>query len=68
MKPDVTIAEQILNAVQQTPDCTLEQLVAELHETPWSEIFLEVDHLSRLGRLRLASRGAGNYTVRLRVP
>lgn len=67
MKPDVTIAEQILDAVRQTPDCTLQQLVAELYGTPWSQIFLEVEHLSRLGRLELASRGTGCYTVRLRI-
>lgn len=67
MKPEVTITEQILNTVQQRPDCTLEELVAELPETAWSQIFLEVDQLSRLWRLRLASRGTGCYTVRLRV-
>lgn len=65
MKPDVTITEQILNTVPQRPDCTMEESVAELPETAWSQVFLEVDRLRRLG---LIARGVGSDAIRLRAP
>jgi len=58
--------DQILEAVNQHPDCTLDELVERLPEFHWSHIFLEVDQLSRTGRLRLTRTGAGFVTT-LRV-
>jgi hypothetical protein len=61
------VTSQILKAVQQAPDCTLEELMQNFTDLDWCQVFLEVDRLSRLGQLRLISKGAGCYTVRLRA-
>lgn len=62
-----TVTNQILNAVRKAPDCTLEELMQNFQDLDWCKVFLEVDRLSRSGHLRLMSRGAGCYTVRLRA-
>lgn len=58
--------DQILEAVGEHPDCTLDELVQRLPDFHWSHIFLEVDQLSRAGRLRLTKTGSGFVTT-LRV-
>jgi len=58
--------DQILEAVSEHPDCTLDELVQRLPDFHWSHIFLEVDQLSRAGRLRLTRTGSGFVTT-LRV-
>ncbi len=61
------VTSQILQAVQQAPNCTLEELMQNFQDLDWCQVFLEVDRLSRVGQLRLISKGAGCYTVRLRA-
>jgi len=58
--------DQILEAVREHPNCTLDELVEHLPGFHWSHIFLEVDHLSRTGRLQLIRTGSGFVTT-LRV-
>ncbi|BFU94094.1 MAG: protein of unknown function [Nitrospira sp.] len=58
--------DQILEAVSEYPDCTLDELVQRLPDFHWSDIFLQVDQLSRTGRLRLTRTGSGFVTT-LRV-
>ncbi|HMU55013.1 MAG TPA: hypothetical protein PKA61_08400 [Nitrospira sp.] len=58
--------DQILEAVREHPDCTLDELVEYLPDFHWSHIFLEIDHLSRTGRLQLIRTGSGFVTT-LRV-
>lgn len=60
------VVDQILEAVSEHPDCTLDELVQRLPDFHWSHIFLEVDQLSRAGRLRLTRTGSGFVTT-LRV-
>ncbi|SLM46508.1 protein of unknown function [Nitrospira japonica] len=55
--------DQILEAVREHPDCTLDELVEHLPAFHWSHIFLEVDHLSRTGRLQLIRTGSGFVTT-----
>jgi hypothetical protein len=55
--------DQILEAVKEHPDCTLDDLVERLPDFHWSHIFLEVDQLSRTGRLRLTRTGTGFVTT-----
>ena len=62
-----SVADQIVEAVRRVPDCTLDEIVRSLPDLGWAEVFLEVDRLSRSGRLQLAKRGLGSYTVRLRA-
>ena len=61
------VADRILEAVQRTPDCTLEELVDHCPDLTWNQVFLEVDRMSREGQLKLTSRGAGSYTIRLHI-
>ncbi len=61
------VADRILEAVERTPDCTLEELVDRCPDLTWNQVFLEVDRMSREGQLKLTSRGAGSYTIRLPI-
>ncbi len=63
MEPKRTIANRILGIVRETPYCTVEDLFSNLPNTPWSLIFLQVEHLHRLGQLMVTSRGI----IRLRT-
>lgn len=61
-----TVGEEILEVVRANPDCTLEELTQRLDWLSWSQIFLEVDRLSRSGQLILTQTGIGFITT-LRV-
>jgi hypothetical protein len=61
-----TVAEEILEVVKGNPDCTLEELTQRLEWLSWSQVFLEVDRLSRSGQLILTQTGIGFITT-LRV-
>ena len=58
MQP-ATIGDQILEAVRANPDCTLDQLIFKVSGASWSEVFLEVDRMSRSGQLRLTKSSLG---------
>lgn len=53
------VTDQILRFVKTHPGCGLEELTEQLPELHWSEVFIEVDRLSRTGRLRLSKSGSG---------
>jgi hypothetical protein len=67
MAQSETVTNRILHAVRSAPDCTLDELTLNCPDLHWSQIFLEVDRLSRTGELRLSSKGLGQYTIRLRA-
>lgn len=58
-----TPADEILDIVKAYPGCTLDELTQRLPKWNWSEVFIEVDRLSRLGQLRLTQSGAGFITT-----
>jgi len=62
MQP-ATIGDQILEAVRANPDCTLDQLIFKVSGASWSEVFLEVDRMSRSGQLRLTKSRSGMTTT-----
>jgi hypothetical protein len=62
-----TAASQILEVVRAHPECTLAELTLQLQELHWSDVFLEVDRLSRSGQLLLTRSGSG-FTTILRTP
>ena len=66
MSQDATVAGRILHMVRGTPDCTLEELTYSLSDVSWSDVFLEVDRLSRSGQLILTRNGMG-FLITLRV-
>ena len=53
MRPQATIGERILELVRANPDCTMEDVMQQLPELSWSDVFLEVERLARVGQLRL---------------
>ena len=57
-----TVTDQILEFVKAHPNCTLDDVTLRLQEWNWSEVFIEVDRLNRLGRLRLIRSGVGFVT------
>ncbi|HKT36528.1 MAG TPA: hypothetical protein VJR03_17015 [Nitrospira sp.] len=52
------VANQILEVVRAHPGCGLDELTSLLPDLSWSEVFVEVDRLSRAGQLRLTRNGS----------
>ena len=63
MQEEGAIADQILEVVRAHPDCTLDEVTEWMQEAKWAEVFVEVDRLSRLGRLRLSQSNSGFITT-----
>ncbi len=53
MLSELPIGDRILEVVRTNPDCSLDEVVQQLPDLLWSDVFMEVDRLNRLGRLRL---------------
>ena len=47
------IGDRVLEVVRTHPHCSLDEVVQQLPDVHWSDVFIEVDRLNRLGRLRL---------------
>ncbi len=58
------LEDRILEIVADTPGCLLEELVLQCPGATWSQIFVEVDRLSRIGKVDLTKEGPGVYVVR----
>jgi hypothetical protein len=54
-----TIAAQILQLVKAKPGCGLDDLIEGLPGVQWSDVFIEVDRLSRSGELRVTKPKVG---------
>lgn len=54
-----TIASKILQVVRAHPGCGLDDLVERLSDVQWSDVFVEVDRLSRAGELRITKPNSG---------
>jgi hypothetical protein len=59
------LRKQVLRIVRKEKACDLDELILECTSYSWTDVFLEVDELSRSGELRLLSKKAGEYTVTL---
>ncbi len=64
MKPEHTLADQILEAVAREPGCRVEELVSLFRDSTWNDVFIEVNRFSQNGRLRLMLDSEGVFTVR----
>ena len=60
-----TIGDQILELVKANPLCTLEKLTQAFPELYWYNVYVEVDRLSRSGRLGMIQVLS---TIILRLP
>ena len=66
MLQHATIEDRILDMVRANPGCTIEEVTQQFPDLHWSAVFIEVDRLRRLGRLRLLHNSL--VTISLRLP
>ena len=59
------LSREVLRLVRKKKRCDLDELLLECTSHSWTQVFLEVDRLSRTGELCLHSKKAGEYTVTL---
>lgn len=59
------VTDRILGAVQRTHGCDLDTLTNSLSDLSWSQVFLEVDRLSRQGQVQVTLDTGGRYLIRL---
>lgn len=59
------LRKRIFRIVRKNKMCDLDELILECASFSWTDVFLEVDRLSRSGELRLLSKKTGEYTVTL---
>jgi hypothetical protein len=65
MASHIPVTDRILGAVQRAHGCDLDSLADSLSDLSWSQIFLEVDRLSRDGQVRVTLGTGGRYMIRL---
>ncbi len=63
MTGNATLADRIIECIAHHPGCGLDDIVTFCPELTRNQIFLEVDHLSRDGILKLAAAGTSRYTI-----
>ena len=59
------LRKRVLRLVRKHKVCDLDELILECTSYNWTEVFLEVDQLSRTGELCLLCKKAGEYSVTL---
>ena len=62
------VTDRILGEVQRTHGCDLDMLTKSLSDLSWSQVFLEVDRLSRDGQVLVTSDTGGRYMIHLPEP
>ena len=65
MASHTPVTDRILGAVQRTQGCDLDTLTNSLSDLSWSQVFLEVDRLSRQGQVIVTLNNGGRYLIRL---
>jgi len=55
----MTVGSKILQVVRAHPGCGIDDLVERLSDVQWSDVFIEVDRLSRSGELRITKPNSG---------
>jgi len=65
MTSQTPVTDRILGQVQRTHGCDLDMLTKSLSDLSWSQVFLEVDRLSREGHVQVTLDPGGRYMIRL---
>jgi hypothetical protein len=65
MTSQTPVTDRILGQVQRTHGCDLDWLTKSLSDLSWSQVFLEVDRLSREGQVQVTLEPEGRYMIRL---
>lgn len=63
------IVRQIYEAIRQSPNSDVEEIVLACSDLTWNQVFLELDRRSRLGQVVLKQERPGRFSgnSRLRV-
>lgn len=64
MNHEISLTDQILDAVARMPDCRIEQLASQLPNLTSSQLLREINRLSQTSQVRLVLDGRGIVTVR----
>ncbi len=59
------LSQHVLAIVRRRKKCDLDDLIQECSSHTWTQVFLEVDYLSRSGQLCVFCKKAGDYTLTL---
>jgi hypothetical protein len=62
---DASVEEAVLDVLQRTGPCGLDDLVVQLPNFTWSRVFTAVDRMSRNGRVLLDCHACSIYSVTL---
>jgi hypothetical protein len=67
MKPTYATAveEAVIEMLQRTGPCSLDDVASYLPNLGWGEVFVAVDRMSRDGRVLLRQRGYSTYQITL---
>lgn len=65
MASPTPVTDRILGAVQRTHGCDLDMLTKSLSDLSWSQVFLEIDRLSRQGQVQVTLDTGGRYMIRM---
>jgi len=65
MASHTPVTDRVLGTVQRTHGCDLDTLTNSLSDLSWSQVFLEVDRLSREGQVLVTFRTGGRYMIQL---
>jgi hypothetical protein len=57
------IVRQIYEAIRQSPNSDVEEIVLACSDLTWNQVFLELDRMSRLGQVVLKQGRPGRYRV-----
>jgi hypothetical protein len=63
MTQQTTVEDQVINMLERTHACDLEDVMRQCTDLTWNQVFLAVDCLSRRGEILLMPRGRGMYTL-----
>lgn len=64
MPSDVSAQEEaVIEMLQKTDPCSMDDIVMQLPNLSWAEVFVTVDRLSRDGRVLLRQLGYSTYQI-----
>ena len=61
------IEEAVVETLQRSGPCCLDDVVTYLPNFSWGQVFLAVDRMSRDGRVSLLQLGCSTYQITLRA-
>ena len=59
------LSYEVLRILRRKKTCDLDELLQECTSYTWTQVFLEIDRMSRSGELCLVCKKAGEYSVTL---